>query len=392
MKRSTLALATTAGLLASFAVIPATASASGQATSVSSNAAPKPLPPSTKAMYTAHSYVDPGLVVPAALPKLKTWTKNITDGASTFAVTQVGKNPFVVQATPSTTVTMPIIPVIVHMGAHTYNPTVTDPACAATSTFSASTLTLNSPVLKNHTYAIGALGSSQYVDFYQRANYYPQVQTLNPAYHVKLKPVVLAAINYTPASFTEYATLCRLGTFDINAWDNYVRNTVFPTVLTPLGYGPTTVPTFLFYNVVQYNGAPGNCCILGYHNAFSNPGFGGATQTYEIADYDASSAFTGSGDISVLSHEVGEWMDDPYVNNPTKPWGNIGQVTGCQSNLENGDPLSGTTISVTMPNGVTYHPQELAFTSWFYHQTPSTGVNGWYSSNGTFTTAAAPCP
>ena len=95
-------------------------------------------------------------------------------------------------------------------------------------------------------------------------------------------------------------------------------------------------------------------------------------------------------DISALSHEVGEWMDDPTVSNPTKPWGHIGQVSGCQSNLENGDPLSGTTRVVTI-GGHPFHVQELAFTSWFYHQSPGSGVNGWYSNYGTFTSSAAPC-
>jgi hypothetical protein len=44
-----------------------------------------------------------------------------------------------------------------------------------------------------------------------------------------------------------------------------------------------------------------------------------------------------------------------------------------------------------MPNGFTYHLQELAFFSWFYRQDPSTGVNGWYSDNGTFPSAQAAC-
>jgi hypothetical protein len=88
---------------------------------------------------------------------------------------------------------------------------------------------------------------------------------------------------------------------------------------------------------------------------------------------------------------VAEWQDDPFDNNPTKPWGNIGQVVGCQSNLEVGDPLSGTNVP-TVTNGHTYHPQELAFFSWFYHSHPSLGVNGLFSNNGTFTTAAPACP
>ena len=95
-------------------------------------------------------------------------------------------------------------------------------------------------------------------------------------------------------------------------------------------------------------------------------------------------------DISPLSHEVAEWQDDPFGTNPTKPWGNIGQVAGCQTNLEVGDPLSGTPIP-TVTNGHTFHPQELAFFSWFYHSNPSLGVNGLFSNNGTFTTAAPVC-
>ena len=91
-----------------------------------------------------------------------------------------------------------------------------------------------------------------------------------------------------------------------------------------------------------------------------------------------------------MSHEVGEWQNDPDTINPTPAWGHIGQVSGCQSNLEVGDPLSGTTFNDAL-GGFTYHPQELAFFSWFYHQKPSLGVNGWYSDQGTFKTFAKAC-
>jgi hypothetical protein len=48
-------------------------------------------------------------------------------------------------------------------------------------------------------------------------------------------------------------------------------------------------------------------------------------------------------------------------------------------------------MKVKMPNGVLYHPQEMAFASWFYGLRPSGGVNGWYSMNGAFTDPALPC-
>jgi hypothetical protein len=91
-----------------------------------------------------------------------------------------------------------------------------------------------------------------------------------------------------------------------------------------------------------------------------------------------------------MSHEIAEWMDDPTGLNPTPLWGNIGQVTGCQNNLEVGDPLSGT-LEIPSDAATVYHVQDLAFKSWFYHDATSSGVNGWYSLYGTFRTFAADC-
>ena len=90
------------------------------------------------------------------------------------------------------------------------------------------------------------------------------------------------------------------------------------------------------------------------------------------------------------SHEIGEWMDDPFTVNEVPPWGHIGQQPGCQINLEVGDPRSGTDRPpVVMPNGFTYHLQELAFFSWFFGK-PSIGIHGWFSDNGTFLKDAGP--
>jgi hypothetical protein len=108
--------------------------------------------------------------------------------------------------------------------------------------------------------------------------------------------------------------------------------------------------------------------------------------------YDTTQSLPSSRDVSVLSQVIAEWYDNPLANNPTPAWGHLGQVDGCQADLEVGDPLTGSPLfEVEMANGFTYHLQETAFFSWFYNQVPSLGINGWYSSNGSFTKPAELC-
>jgi hypothetical protein len=124
--------------------------------------------------------------------------------------------------------------------------------------------------------------------------------------------------------------------------------------------------------------------LFGFHRSIDN-------QTYGMAEYDTSRHYKNASDISALSHEIAEWYDDPFGDNPTPHWGHIGQVDGCQSNLEVGDPLSGHFLAVSMPNDLTYHPQEVAFFSWFFDQVPSLGKRGRNSGAGTLKGPAKPC-
>jgi hypothetical protein len=226
----------------------------------------------------------------------------------------------------------------------------------------------------------------------------------NPVYHVILSPVnTLAAviidipagngIAYPSAAFGG----CPGG--GIGIVDIAVYEPDLFTILGQLapGVNPTTFPFFLEHNVVECeSGAPGIncgdilnpnalCCILGFHDS-------NGPQTFGTGDFDTSEIFVNpTPDVNSISHEVGEWMNDPFGNNPTPAWGHIGQVPGCQNNPEVGDPLSGTLAPPMFnpANKFTYHMQELAFFSWFYGA-PSVGVNGWFSNNDTFTHDAGP--
>jgi hypothetical protein len=324
------------------------------------------------------------------------WSGSIVSpvNGATYQYTMVGKNPRVTQSTPTTSVGVDLIPVKLVFDNGTMDPAVATAGC---STKTPLALTNGSPVFATHAYTAGttSVGTHQYLDAFQRENFAKYVLAagaLNPGYNVNLSKTVRAELTVTVPSadgtIVSYGGSCgNLGQMDINWWDNYVRGTLLPSLEASATTSVKRFPFFLFSNAVMYDGSSSNCCIIGYHSAAS---VSTGTQTYGVGDYDTTNLFGGLSDIGAISHEFGEWMDDPFVNNATPAWGHTGQVSGCQANLEVGDPLSGTSVTVKMGNGVTYHPQELAFFSWFYRQSPSIGVNGWYSSNDTFTSGAGP--
>jgi hypothetical protein len=193
----------------------------------------------------------------------------------------------------------------------------------------------------------------------------------------------------------EFVGGCTAGNFgivDINWFAPLIINRVLPRLIAEGKVSPKTFPIFMIYSVGMSIGPPTNlkkCCVGGFHSAVLTGS--GAIQTFSILDFDATGVFGPSAlDTAIMSHEVGEWMDDPIGNNPTPAWGHTGQVAGCQNNLEVGDPLTGINFpNVTMPNGFTYHLQELAFFSWFYGA-PSIAVNDWFSDHNTFKSDAGP--
>jgi hypothetical protein len=298
----------------------------------------------------------------------------------------VGRSPFF-HGLRTTTIPAYLVPVILRFAdtGTVFDPTVTDPCLGAV----VETVVGNSPVFQNSNYVMNGvnIGNTQYVDAFERANFWSNVAAAGNSYHTLLGLSTLPPVRVTvPIADGQTAAGFGCGSYgllDIDWWDNYVQNTLIPS-LGGEGVGPTNLPLLLFDSVVMYqNGNPSDCCVLGYHGAYAPSNL---LQTYSVTGFDTSGTF--GGDISVTTHEVAEWMDDPMGTNPTPAWGNIGQVVGCQANLEVGDPLSGTFFPPVILNGFTYDPQELAFFAWFYRLSPSNGAGGLYSNNGTFTTGA----
>lgn len=287
-----------------------------------------------------------------------------------------------------------VVPAIIKMpDGGVFDPTIPDPVCSPQGV--PLTLVQNSPVFQSSPIVWGGttIGNTQYIDALQRGEFWSYVQTPPLVqWHTdfKLHTTNTVTIN-VPAGFGQtyaagqFGGCGNIGVMDINWLDNYVTGTLIPS-LAGQGVGPKTFPVILFYNVVMAFGdnIHINCCILGYHGAYGSP-----MQVYSPTLFDTTGVFgPASQDISVLTHEMGEAVNDPTGNNATPAWGHIGQVSGCQNNFEVGDPLTGTQNPPIVLNGYTYHPQELAFFAWFFGQTPNPGVNGWYSTNDTFTTDA----
>lgn len=363
----------------------------------SQDSATAPSEPSVRRYVTRPLQTCSDLAARAAALTIPTWTAT----TSGYTYEMVGASPFTAQpsATSTTTISAPVIPVVLTLSDTTvFDPTAPAQASACSAAGTPTALMLSSPLFQASSFATTgtATENDTYPDFFQRANFwnYTSPVGINPGYHMALKASVGISLAVTvPAASgktvaAKSASECgKLGEVDINWLDNYLTTTGFKT-LAANGITPGQLPLFMLSNVVMYDTTASTCCILGYHSATNTtPGI----QTYAVADFDTSGRFGTTADVSAFSHEIAEWMDDPLGTNPTPPWGNVGQVTGCQSDLEVGDPLSGTDFTITMSNSYKYHVQELAFLSWFYHQSPSIALNGWYSSNGTFKSFASAC-
>jgi hypothetical protein len=199
-----------------------------------------------------------------------------------------------------------------------------------------------------------------------------------------------------------------LALIEVNDFDSLLQNQIIPALKATSGVTPTTLPIFLFSNVVMYDkNTPGfdpmnpqgvGCCILGYHNAYLSLTTGataGKLQTYIVANYDTTGGTTNSGtvkavtytgafppapNIVALANMVAGWINNPTTLNPTPSFPSS-TFSGTASVLEVAYPecptgLAGQLTKITMPNKFTYSVQDLAFKQWFYDGATATGFNG----------------
>ena len=339
-------------------------------------------------------------------------TASAAMGGQTFTGSIIGASPFAATK-GTTTIRTQIVPLVITITdtttapstTVTYDPTIADP-CASNN--KPVDIITGSPLFTSNAWTMNGVnvGTTQYIDAYMRAQFWSQVG--GTPYHLILNPQVLSPVTMTFSGSgsgssgpgqnfvaTSVGGTCgSIGVVNTTDLDRAVQELITGPLAGMINAG--TLPIFLTRNVVSAEVGTdihANCCVLGFHNSFPS---GPNLQIYSPFSLDTSGTF-GNMDVSTLTHELGEAFDDPTGNNPTPSWGGVGQVTGCQTNLEVGDPLSPGGISPTNEftvvgaNGLTYHLQELAFLNWFF-DAASLGAGGKSSNNGTFAGGAKPCP
>lgn len=309
--------------------------------------------------------IENGRVKPPAGTPLTTWNGSFSSGGTTFTYNMVGTSPFTTNT--STTVQVFIIPIKLVVGSSTF-----DPQTKLSNGNTVVQNTVASPLFSSAvTFVQGGVnvGTTQYIDAFQRANFWGTVQT-NSNYHLLLGgPTVLPEVTLNVprrdgTTGTPFGSLA--GEVSINYFDAQVRSLITANAQIQ----PNTLPIFLIYDT--YLTQSRSCCIGGYHSA---TGSTSAPQAYAVASYvDHPGEF--SQDVSALSHELGEWADDPLVVNN-------GNNTPCGI-LEVGDPLENNPNFGGFPytvNGFTYNLQDLT-TLPYFGAPASTSVNGFFTFQG----------
>ena len=315
---------------------------------------------------------------------LATWTNSFTVNGTPVPFTMVGTDPSIPGA-GTTTIPVLIIPVTFAFG----NVSVSPSQVSCGDSISVLSRVQNSPLFTNNTYTDGAvnIGNTQFIDAYQRKNFWSIVSSASPNYHVLLQASVGTplTVNVPPAAGAAipnpFCPQSPVGEVSVD-----FATAALNSEIAQRNLSPHTLVFFLSYDIL-YVPQGGAGVLLGLHSMAGNV-------TYILGTYtdQGFSPVPGAfnSDIQILTHEFAEWADDPLLGNQVPAWGNIGQQQGCTPHLEVGDPLTGNAEAIPS-GGFTYHVQELAYFSWFVRNVPSLAVNGSYSTGGSFTTPAPVC-
>jgi hypothetical protein len=290
----------------------------------------------------------------AGAQSLQTWSGTIAYKHKNYSFKMVGTDP----ATTNTTTT--ITPYIIPIKMVYSDGTVFDPMVDTWGGVSVVDAVKGSPLFQTMDWQWDGtdMGVTQYEDAFQRGSFWQDV-SVNTNYHVVFaQPTVLPeqVINVGSDGQVVVSNGQAWGQMDKTDFKNYLQ-----TYLTDFGQiNPSVLPIFVTDNIGLCD--LGMCGQPGYHTFISDQTYVWSSFITYIPDQLPSSL---PPDISSLTHELGEWMDDPYVLANSSPCGY----------LEVGDPLEGHWI--TRSSSFPWHLQALAFMQFFGEPT-GFSANSWY--------------
>ena len=169
---------------------------------------------------------------------------------------------------------------------------------------------------------------------------------------------------------------------------------------------PTHLALYLTDDTLTYAGTPKSFQLsaLGFHGAKAtgtsilggsgNSNGNAPVQTFAWASWlspglyaDPQDGAWGLQDMNVLSHEIGEWANDPFLTNVIQPWPFVPGFPeyGCSSLIETADAVGGNGFAIGAntfrqgpnPDGTQsadgyYHPQDELLLPWFLRLAPNT--------------------
>ncbi len=344
-----------------------------------------------------HEKVDPDRDKLTTIPH---WTGEFSYHGITYPYTMVGTDPKKGSAT--TVVPTVIIPLRFVYADGVVTDTSTDLIDGQTAIHGI----VNSPIFQPYNFKPGGtqVGNTQYPDAFQRANFWKDVSTKASNYHVLLgQPTVLPVQTITiPADkggFDPYfSTPVRFVDID------FLQQSVEP-LIGQLDISPLALPIFVTGSTVLESATVSG---LAYHSRVVTTPSGKrplqGAQTYIVTCYFSQDSDFGLGpvsDVSALSHEVNEWLNDPFGISFTPGWNlpfsssaqcDSGGIAG--DRLEVCDPLEyfDSAVAIALPSdSFTYHVADTVFLDFFTRSDQPTAVNGQFSFFGVANAASSPC-
>jgi probable HAF family extracellular repeat protein len=260
---------------------------------------------------------------------------------------------------------------------------------------------INSPLFQNYDFNNNAgiyvggssagfvrVGNTQYADAFQRANFWNSVSTRSPNYHVLLGQPTVAPVQTVNVPYGSFDYYNDPVTGAHPLVDDEILFDLIGSALTNANVSPDTLPIIIWGRVSGYG-------IGGVHGVVT--GNGNSLQTFIATEYDTgifvqfpSLSGVFFSDTYALSHEILEWINDPFTNNFTPGW-DIPflepPATRCDGTIIADDMMEvGDVVEIFVDSDITlpapsysYHVTEGVFIDFFTRASRPRSYNGQYS-------------